>query len=186
MATNEWITDRLPTEADADGDGGVRVPTQPNAPVSLDLNSYAYQHYTLVVPGQPWWSDEAAARVDVAAPAPAFAVGQQWRRRNGKVVTVTQLDPGTEFPICTDDNYWYRADGASCTGSSQHDLIRMVSSPDPQPAPPAPAPELTRKVVQIATPERSLLVALCNDSTMWALETAGPWHQLPAIPQPEA
>jgi hypothetical protein len=116
--------------------------------------------------------------------APVFAVGQQWRRRNGKVVTVTQLDPGTEFPICTDDNYWYCADGASCIGNSQHDLIRMVSSPDPQPAPPAPAPALTRKVVQIAAAENGVC-ALCDDGTVWSY-CCDSWSQLPAIPQPEA
>jgi len=111
--THEWITHRLPTEADADGDGEVHVPREPG---DDPRESYTYQHRILIVPGQPWWSPGAAERVEVEAPAPA----------------------------------------------------------------------LTRKVVQIATPERSLLVALCNDSTMWALETAGPWHQLPAIPQPEA
>jgi hypothetical protein len=78
----------------------------------------------------PWWSRNAAKRAEMAAPAPAFAVGQRWQRRNGKVVTVTELDPGTEFPICTDDSYWHCANGASCTGNSQYDLIRMVSSPD--------------------------------------------------------
>ena len=110
--THEWITHRLPTEADANHDGDVKVP----AVIGAVPPHGWYQHHTLVVPGQPWWSHQAAERAEVAAPAP----------------------------------------------------------------------ELTRKVVQIATPERSLLVALCNDSTMWALETAGPWHQLPAIPQPEA
>jgi hypothetical protein len=136
----------------------------------------------------PWWSRQAAARAQVTAPAPAFAVGQQWRRRNGKVVTVTQLDPGTDIPICTDGSYWHCANGASCTGNSQYDLIELMSSPDPQPAPPAPAPapELTRKVVQIASASSDDLLALCNDGTMWITDVSGPWSQLPSIPQPEA
>jgi hypothetical protein len=128
----------------------------------------------------PWWSRKAAERVEVEAPAPAFAVGQQWRRRNGKVVTVTRIhrDPATISPICTDDSHWYRLNGASCTGNSQHDLINLVSSPDPQ-----PAPALTRKVVQIAAAENDIC-ALCDDGTIWSY--CSDWTQLPAIPQPEA
>jgi hypothetical protein len=181
--THEWITHRLPTEADADGDGDVILPSVPGDEPPHGV----YQHRTLIVPGQPWWSRQAAERAEVAAPAPAFAVGQQWRRRNGKVVTITKLDPGAEFPICTDGSHWYRLNGASCTGSSQHDLIELVSSPDLQPAPPAPAPapELTRKVVQIASASSDDLFALCNDGTMWKLGYPD-WWQLPSIPQPEA
>ena len=129
--THEWITDRLPTEADAGRTGYVNVPDVPGD----EPPDGWYQHHTLVVPGQPWWSEKAAKRAEVAAPAPAFAVGQQWRRRNGKVVTITQLDPGTTLPICTGESHWHWANGASCTGNSQYDLIELMSSPDPQPAP---------------------------------------------------
>ena len=51
------------------------------------------------------------------------------------MVTVTQLDPGTDIPICVDDVYWYRADGTSCINCVDDDLIELVPSPDPQPAP---------------------------------------------------
>jgi hypothetical protein len=89
----------------------------------------------------PWWPRQAAERAEVAAPAPAFAVGQQWRRRNGKVVTIAMINRGGSYPISTHDGgYWYHADGTSCIGNSQHDLIELVSSPDLQPSPPAPAP----------------------------------------------
>jgi hypothetical protein len=172
MATNEWITDRLPTEADADHDGDVKVPDGIDTVPPYGF----YQHHTLVVPGQPWWSEKAAERAEVAAPAPAFAVGQQWRRRSGKVVTVTKLDPGTDFPICSDDCCWYRADGTSCINCVDDDLIELVPSPDPQPMP--------RKVVQIAAAENDVC-ALCDDGTVWSLGSKG-WHQLPSIPQPEA
>jgi hypothetical protein len=49
--TSEWITDRLPTKADANGDGEVQVP-----------RSARWQHHTLIVPGQPWWTPWAAER----------------------------------------------------------------------------------------------------------------------------
>jgi hypothetical protein len=182
--THKWITHRPPTEADADGDGDVKVPDGIDTVPPYGF----YQHHTLIVPGQPWWSRKAAERAEVAAPAPAFAVGQQWRRRNGKVVAVTRIsrDPATISPICADDSHWYRLNGASCTGNSQHDLIELVSSPDPQPAPPAPAPapELTRKVVQIAAAENGVC-ALCDDGTVWSY-CCDSWTQISTIPQPEA
>jgi hypothetical protein len=65
--THEWITDRLPTAADADSDGDVNVPWRVDQHPSTN-----YQHYTLVVPGQPWWSHRVAERVEVATPAPCL------------------------------------------------------------------------------------------------------------------
>jgi len=66
--THEWITDRLPTEADADGDGYVHVPETPG---DIPPEGW-YQHYSLVVPGQLWWSEKVAERVEVEpVPAPA-------------------------------------------------------------------------------------------------------------------
>ena len=110
--THEWITGRLPTEADADGDGHVTIPGNPgNIPPAG-----WFQHYSLIVPGQPWWSEKAAARVEV--------------------------------------------------------------EPEPAPAP-------TRKVVQIAASTGLDVFALCDDGTVW-MDASRTWHQLPAIPQPEA
>jgi hypothetical protein len=172
---HEWITDRLPTEADADGDGDVRVPRRH---AGAPGERWWYQHYSLIVPGQPWWSPRVPERVEVepvAAPALSFAVGQLWRRRNGEVVRVTQVDPGDDLPVCVDNGYWHRADGTSCLSRSEHDLIELVSGSEPAP---------TRKVVQIAAASAELY-ALCDDDTMWILGHPG-WTQLPAIPQPEA
>ena len=173
---HDWITDRLPTEEDGDEDGDVRVPRVPGRS-SQKGDEWWFQHYSLVVPGQPWWSEKAAQRVE-PAPTLSFAVGQLWRRRNGEVVRVTQVDPGADLPVCVDNGYWQRADGTSCLNCSEYDLIELVSGPEPAPAP-------TRKVVQIAVGVELLL--LCDDGTMWAMKTnGGPWTQLPAIPQPEA
>jgi hypothetical protein len=64
----EWITDRLPTAADADADGDVKIKTgQRQDPENGD-----FAHYTLIVPSQPWWSRNAANRpTPPPAPAPA-------------------------------------------------------------------------------------------------------------------
>ena len=55
----DWITDRLPTEADADlGDGRVLIPRTPED--ADGFLSWTEQHYSLIVPGQPWWSHKAS------------------------------------------------------------------------------------------------------------------------------
>ena len=172
--THEWITHRLPTEADGDSHGDVRVPRDSEG------TGWWFQHYTLIVPGQPWWSEKAALSAEVEPVAAlVVAVGQQWRRRDGEVVTITQLDPGTDFPICVGDGYWHRANGASCLGRADDDLIELVSAPEPAPAP-------TRKVVQIAASTGLDVFALCDDGTVWMVASGSTWAQLPAIPQPEA
>jgi hypothetical protein len=92
--THEWITHRLPTEADGDGNGYVKVPRE------LGGTGWWFQHYTLIVPGQPWWSEKVPERVEVEPVAAlSFAVGQQWRRRSGAIATITHLHPDTDLPI---------------------------------------------------------------------------------------
>ena len=44
----EWITDRLPTEADADQIGRVVI--------GKNLSDYTFLHFSFVGPGQPWYS----------------------------------------------------------------------------------------------------------------------------------
>jgi hypothetical protein len=162
---HEWITDRLPTEADADGEGDVKVP-------DAFGGGKRWQHYSLVDLGQPWRS--ALAWV---APTHPFAIGQRWQRRDGKIVTVTTVDADGNFPVIA-DAICYRIDGTTPTYNEGRRLVRLVSSLKPAPAP-------TRKVVQIAVGVE--LLALCDDGTMWAIsESGGPWTQLRASPQPEA
>jgi hypothetical protein len=44
----QWITDRLPTEADGDGDGDVRMKRRPGS------SEYNFAHWSYVGPGAPW------------------------------------------------------------------------------------------------------------------------------------
>jgi hypothetical protein len=176
--THDWITDRLPTEPDANAGGDVRVPRDSEG------DEWWFQHYSLVVPGQPWWSEKAAQRVEPApAPTLSLAVGQQWRRRDGKVVVIDRINRdhrwGETHPFWA-GGYSYTEKGA-CNALGEPgnslDLIELVSGPEPAPAP-------TREVVLIAA-AGSELYALCDDVTIWILGHPG-WTQLPAIPQPEA
>ena len=93
--THEWITDRLPTEADADVDGDVRVPRgRAQDPAG---ERWWYQHYSLIVPGQPWWSPRVSERVEVepvAVPAPTR-----------KVVQIAAAGEDL-FALCDDGTTW--------------------------------------------------------------------------------
>lgn len=51
MSAPEWITDRLPTEADGDADGEVVV----LGSSECGDNYYVYSHWTLVRPGEGWY-----------------------------------------------------------------------------------------------------------------------------------
>ena len=60
-----WITDTLPLETDADCDNEVLIPGRPGDTPQAHYNKI-YQHYSLVVIGQPWWSADAAIRCNNA------------------------------------------------------------------------------------------------------------------------
>lgn len=62
MSDLKWITDRLPTDDDADSDGDVLIPKEgPRSGGCID-----WAHYTMVSPGQKWISGaKAEARADV-------------------------------------------------------------------------------------------------------------------------
>lgn len=51
-----WITDRLPTEKDGDSDGEVLIPWQQG---DTPADAEQWQHYSWVVPEQPWISHAA-------------------------------------------------------------------------------------------------------------------------------
>jgi hypothetical protein len=42
-----------------------------------------------------------------------------------------------------------------------------------------------RKVTQVSA-QGDRLYAVCDDGTVWLLDTNGVWHETPAIPQPPA
>lgn len=68
MPMSDWITDRPPTEADADDDGDVKVCTSPR----LNPEDYVYENWNIVTPGWPWQHSPYCARTPVAPePTPA-------------------------------------------------------------------------------------------------------------------
>jgi hypothetical protein len=101
----DWITNRLPTEADADGEGDVQIPLGiEGTREGPDSGCFHYYHYSLIVPGQPWWS------VAAANPTPASALAR-------KVVQIAIESPPTEdnhsyiYALCNDGTILFHGVG---------------------------------------------------------------------------
>jgi hypothetical protein len=94
---SEWITDRLPTAEDADSDGDVKIKTG----LCQDPENGEYAHYTLIVPGQPWWSRNAAAQAAQPTPPPAPAPT--------RVVTAMCAAFDNMYAACNDGTVWARS-----------------------------------------------------------------------------
>jgi hypothetical protein len=86
---SEWITDRLPTLADADDNEEVQICYEPGG---LPQPNGVHVHCSVVVPGQPWWSRRAADRT---APPPAPA-------RTRYITAMTTTTTGTIVAACND------------------------------------------------------------------------------------
>jgi hypothetical protein len=73
----QWITDRLPTVADADEDGDVTIPCPPGITSTRCIqHAYKYVCFARVLAGQPWYPAlsslaRKSANQPVADPAPA-------------------------------------------------------------------------------------------------------------------
>ena len=111
----EWITDRLPTAADADEDGDVQILTRRD----IHPTSGHYAEYECIVPGQPWWSRNAAARAaQTPAPAPAPA----------RVVTAMTAAGTKVIAACNDGTVWIYS---STIGGNWTQVVSIPQPEDP-------------------------------------------------------
>lgn len=129
MSNRKWITDRLPTAADADEDGDVTVQNRPKA----EPSDAPYFEWELVLPGMAWchtdiWEQE---NEPVPAPKPALAVGQRWRRRDGNEACHESIPNAYRLVTKEDGNgklvyvlqgYFTWAEGRSRHGGEWRDL----------------------------------------------------------------
>jgi hypothetical protein len=98
-----WITHRLPTDRDADSDGEVTIPQSPN---DAPGDRMRYQHFSLVVLGQPWYSfKEASDEPTQPEPTPATRKIIQIA-----VDTSSETYSGCVFALCSDGSLWSRQD----------------------------------------------------------------------------
>jgi hypothetical protein len=115
----EWITDRLPTAADADADGDVKIIKTGRF---QDPENGDFAHYTLIVPGQPWWSRNAAARAAQPTPPPAPAPT--------RVVTAMCAAYDNMYAACNDGTVWARSPMRDWCGWEQVDSIPQPEAPN--------------------------------------------------------
>ena len=96
---SDWITDRLPTEADADRDGEVAVKQRPASA------SHPYFHWSSVKPGMAW------RRTDYwVAPEPAVPATQP--RRFVSISRTVQPAGHTLDAIADDGTAWWKVLGS--------------------------------------------------------------------------
>ncbi len=88
LAKLGWITDRLPTASDADREGDVKIPMTNNQGPHID---WRYQRWDVIVPGQPWWSQKAAAAAAAAEAAEAAASETGSAELTERAMTTHQL-----------------------------------------------------------------------------------------------
>jgi len=174
----EWITNRLPTEADADDDGDVTVQNRPETEPSAG----SYFNWKMVVPGMAWTHSDFW----VEPQKPALAVGQQWRRRDGVVVTISRYDVSHDLFYA--GGHWHRVDGSSCINHSDADLVELI-----EPAAELEPAHMPRRFVSISrtdwTAEESdghTLDAIADDGTAWWKHSyQSQWTQHPPLPSIE-
>ena len=207
-----WITDRQPTKEDEDRDGEVlmqRFPDGRNSRSGLRDALVAAAH---VGPSVPWrhtgdWVPPATPEPEPEAPKPApkpeLRVGQVWRTRDGRDVTIEKVHPGTTYPFGGSDDRWYASDGRwSYHQASRFDLAELIYDAPADAAQPEPAPA-TRKVPRlfvgpIHTIGDGWEYVLASDGTMWTrlmralrnprlgYEPAGfEWQQVEPLPDRE-
>ena len=99
------------------------------------------------------WRESKFDLVELVEPEPApasssqFKVGQVWESRNGEQFTISSIDDHSAYPIeaisefcclrfTSNGNYW------DLCYASNHDLIKLISEPEPAPEPIASPPEL--------------------------------------------
>jgi hypothetical protein len=122
----DWIIDRLPTAEDADGGGDVKVPYSIESLTKGPRCSYIYLHYSVAVPGQPWWSKKAAANPTPASAPPAPAPTRK----------VVQIEATRESKNCYSCLY------ALCNDDSIFEIAFRPGIPDQwRQLPPIPQPE---------------------------------------------
>ena len=162
-----WITNRRPTAADADADGEVRLRE------SLGTDDYDYVSWQFVAEGAPWCHSRGWTEPESDAELlPAIAVGQTWRRRDGREVKVTYHDESdTRAPFLV-DGVWYRANGKSNIHGSNPslELIELIREATP------------RKFVAISVSDNFVIAAVADDGTAWQKTSGSQWLQLSPLP----
>ena len=190
MATDNWITDRRPTEADGDDDGDVVLRAGPC------LSYGKAMHWRYVGLEAPWrhsnlWRPPADPHPKPTKPA--LALGQRWRRRDGVEVTVEKFDCdhawGATHPFWADCHSYAPNGAANASGKLGHsqDLIELLT-PEPSTLTPRRFKETPRRTV---ADFGHTIDAIDEDGVAWWMivasddDSESEWHQLLPLPAKE-
>ena len=180
-----WITHRQPTADDADGLKEVVIPTAIARPRDRETCVCDYQ---LVVPGQPWWSVNAPERFAPTASPPAPAEPDRIAALEKRVTELKRGEDAAGLFISHFQSRLEKLEGVQADGSAPRWTLNRIAALEQRVAeleaamqPPTEPPEdiSSRRVVQMTfdavDAERSCLIAICNDGSMW---------RFPTIPKP--
>lgn len=199
-----WITDRQPTKEDEDRRGEVLMQRFPDGRKSSSGLPDALVAAAHVGPGVPWmhtgdWEPPATPEPEPEAPKPApkpeLRVGQVWRSREGRDVTIEKVRPGATYPFDGSNGRSYTSDGRwQCHRTSVYDLVELITDAPAEAPQPEPTPA-TRKVPRLfAEPPRRTFSpsgapqwdALADDGTAWKWSgTLEEWDQHQPLPDRE-
>lgn len=144
MTTTEWITDRRPTEADTFGDGYVRMCISPGS------EDWTVVHWSYVGAGIPWRHPSSWQ------PKPALAVGQRWRRKDGKVVTIDKIDRnhcyGQTHPFWAGTISYTPGGSWMPSGPHLYDLVELL--------PPSPIERVVKQLKELQDRIQTILDSL--------------------------
>lgn len=191
MTTNEWITDRLPTEDDTDLFGEVEQkvvhPENRRSYYVADGVECFVVNYSEVVPGMPWRQTPNKEPDRIASLPERIAALE---RRKKVLELAVQSKNEDSAADCTSDEIRQLSNQILelrvAALESPKDVDRSKSFTQSAPAEPNRA--AIRRVVQIINND-SRLIALCNDGSIFQLALEGKtdygsfWLKLPAIPQ---
>lgn len=204
----ELIRHRRPEKMDEDWNGEVLMQRFPSGVVSSRGATYALVAAAHVGPGVPWrrtdiWEPPATPEPEPEAPKPApkpeLRVGQVWRSREGRDVTIEKVHPGTTYPFGGSDDRWYTSDGRwQYYQASRFDLVELIYDAPADAAQPEPAPA-TRKVPRgfsafydmpknLNGGPKRIFIAIATDGTAWSREPddcGGGWSQVEPLPDRE-
>lgn len=153
----EWITDRRPTETDADPDGYVRMRSHPD-----DEHNAVTVHW-LAVSGSAYWTHTPDWK-----PLPTIRVGQVWQRADGVEVTVYIDDQSGAAPLrigpTSETAFWYKRSGAAAFVSDRAKrLVRLIA--DAPETASAAEPKATEIPAPIRTGAEPFYVLVISDDS---------------------